>query len=89
MRWLKKGIPATQNLGDPAKPLDFDVGDDQADEGLDDIVDQSGNTIGGGDGDDEDLPAETVAVPVAPPKANEYEWQWKPELETTRKTFFL
>jgi hypothetical protein len=26
---------------------------------------------------------------VAPPKANEFEWQWKPELETTRRTFFL
>ncbi|KZT39368.1 Brix-domain-containing protein [Sistotremastrum suecicum HHB10207 ss-3] len=26
---------------------------------------------------------------VRPPKDDEYEWMWKPELETTRRTFFL
>jgi len=26
---------------------------------------------------------------VGPPKQDEYLWAWKPELETTRRTFFL
>ncbi|EEB87542.1 hypothetical protein MPER_15075 [Moniliophthora perniciosa FA553] len=26
---------------------------------------------------------------VVPPKQDEYLWKWKPELETTRRTFFL
>jgi len=29
------------------------------------------------------------AKPLAPPKDEEYIWQWKAELETSRKTFFL
>ncbi|KIK61640.1 hypothetical protein GYMLUDRAFT_243331 [Collybiopsis luxurians FD-317 M1] len=33
--------------------------------------------------------SETPATKVVPPKQDEYLWKWKPELETTRRTFFL
>ncbi|KAH9989859.1 anticodon-binding protein [Russula vinacea] len=37
-----------------------------------------------------EVPAEAVKPSKkVPPKADEYEWVWKPELETSRRTFFL
>jgi len=38
----------------------------------------------------EKQPVPKPTKPVGrPPKDEEYIWQWKPELETSRKTFFL
>ncbi|KAJ7743133.1 anticodon-binding protein [Mycena metata] len=75
LRSLRKGIPAVQRFGDDPKPLVFEGAPPQAD------------TEMVGDG------AETAPVakskPVIPPKTDEYLWSWKPELETTRRTFFL
>jgi ribosome production factor 1 len=87
LRWLKKGIPASQQLGDPAKPLEFDEGGDEPEfdpaavaEQPDAVMDAPGAPL---------LPELTGPSSTLPPKGNEYEWQWKPELETTRRTFFL
>jgi ribosome production factor 1 len=83
MKWLKKGIPASQDMGEPSKPLEFDVGDD--DQPNDSFDQPAGESIS-----DEATPdTGPIALSTTPPKANEYEWQWKPELETTRRTFFL
>ncbi|PFH51869.1 hypothetical protein AMATHDRAFT_74734 [Amanita thiersii Skay4041] len=35
------------------------------------------------------VPLPSPTPKFVPPKEDEYIWQWKPELETTRKTFFL
>ncbi|KAK7023378.1 Ribosome production factor 1 [Paramarasmius palmivorus] len=69
LRSLRKGIPAVQNYGESAKPLEFDDAEEQAEEA-----------------NPESDPEPTKVVP---PKQDEYLWKWKPELETTRRTFFL
>ncbi|KIM34492.1 hypothetical protein M408DRAFT_325885 [Serendipita vermifera MAFF 305830] len=61
LRWLKRGIPAVQNLGAAPPPLQL-ASDEENEE---------------------------KEKRVVPPATDEYEWQWKPELETTRRTFFL
>ncbi|KAF9461250.1 Brix-domain-containing protein [Collybia nuda] len=79
LRWLKKGIPAVRNFGEEPKPLEFDVEpfemEDKADEPPAD-----------GTQTPETKQSPTVTVP---PKQDEFLWAWKPELETTRRTFFL
>ncbi|KAI1796598.1 Brix-domain-containing protein [Ganoderma leucocontextum] len=79
LRSLKKGLPAVKNLGAPSKPLEFDAGEDE----------EAAPT---------DVPGQEMAVDeqpeperkeVVPPTEDEFLWTWKPELETTRRTFFL
>ncbi|KAK7056275.1 Ribosome production factor 1 [Paramarasmius palmivorus] len=70
LRSLRKGIPAVQNYGESAKPLEFDDAEEQAEEAT----------------NPESVPEPTQVVP---PKQDEYLWKWRPELETTRRTFFL
>ncbi|KAJ7098767.1 anticodon-binding protein [Mycena belliarum] len=86
LRSLRKGIPAVQRFGDDPKPLVFEVDNkEEAEEG----------TLG--DEDAQPAVQEEAAAPaepdppktVMPPQTDEYLWAWKPELETTRKTFFL
>ncbi|KAF8239328.1 Brix-domain-containing protein [Tricholoma matsutake] len=74
LRWLKKGIPAVRNFGEEPHRLEFD------------------NEIVEADQKDEALTenvAPTKPKKVVPPKEDEFLWTWKPELETTRRTFFL
>ncbi|KAI0296052.1 anticodon-binding protein [Russula brevipes] len=85
LRSLKKGFPAVNYLGDVAKPLEFD-----------DFSEPQETTETPVDDHDQQEPsAEEEAVNVVksskkvPPKADEYEWAWKPELEASRRTFFL
>ncbi|KDR80620.1 hypothetical protein GALMADRAFT_207637 [Galerina marginata CBS 339.88] len=75
LRWLKKGIPAVLNYGEEPQPLTKDTLPSAA-EGSDQnqMSEES----------PEDKPKKTV-----PPKQDEVIWAWKPELETSRKTFFL
>jgi ribosome production factor 1 len=99
LRALKRGLPAVANLGAPARPLEFDDGaDEEAGEGEDaPRLDGEGAMPGAepdADADADSAPApprqkRAPAPPAGPPKTNEYEWQWKPELETSRRTFFL
>ncbi|KAJ7639257.1 anticodon-binding protein [Roridomyces roridus] len=84
LRSLRKDIPAVQRFGEEAKPLTIEVDDkeDDAEEG----------TLEEPSGDAEAAPktaTEDTAEPVVPPSTDEFLWVWKPELETTRKTFFL
>lgn len=95
LRWLKKGIPAVNIPAQQAKPLEFDS-DDEDVQGED--FDASMGTNDAEDGTnvaDESGDAQSAShkgarsAPVAPPVEDEFEWEWKPELETTRRTFFL
>jgi len=83
LRWLKKGIPAVQNYGEPQKPLEFDVEPFEVEKKVSD--DPGSTALGGNDGDAVQEPVK----PVVPPTINEYLWEWKPKLETNRRTFFL
>ncbi|TBU30697.1 Brix-domain-containing protein [Dichomitus squalens] len=79
LRYLKKGLPAVKNLGAPSKPLEFDTGEDEEAERKD--APEEGMAIDG--------ESEAGKKKVLPPTDDEYLWIWKPELETTRRTFFL
>ncbi|CCM01797.1 uncharacterized protein FIBRA_03864 [Fibroporia radiculosa] len=90
LRSLRKGLPAVKNLGEPSKPLEFDTFEDG--DGEDVKMGEEGQEKQEPDQDDEEEGVEKEAqVPkkVLPPTEDEYQWVWKPELETTRSTFFL
>ncbi|PPQ72319.1 hypothetical protein CVT26_007276 [Gymnopilus dilepis] len=78
LRWLKKGIPAVYNYGESAPQLT--LGTEPSLEAGEEKPEGSGSQ----EGALEERPKKTV-----PPKQDEFIWQWKPELETSRKTFFL
>ncbi|KAJ7228258.1 anticodon-binding protein [Mycena pura] len=82
LRSLRKGIPAVQQFGDAPKPLTIEV-DNKEDEEAEAAFEAAGE----GAEASADMPPAPAAV--VPPQTDEYMWQWKPELETTRKTFFL
>ncbi|KAH7890761.1 anticodon-binding protein [Phlebopus sp. FC_14] len=74
LRWLKKGIPVVQSFGAAADPLEVTVNAEESPS--DEPSEQNENN-------------ETkVHVGIAS-KDSDFLWQWKPELETTRRTFFL
>jgi ribosome production factor 1 len=81
LRWVKEGLPAVQNFGAAPQPLEISVGTREVEEHVHE------SPLEGVRDDDEAKPD----VPSAqnPPKDNDFLWQWKPELETTRRTFFL
>ncbi|EIN06043.1 Brix-domain-containing protein [Punctularia strigosozonata HHB-11173 SS5] len=98
LRSLRKGLPAVQNLGVPPKPLEFDNGEVDDEEQAEAERDQRDGESGGDNAqDDVDVGADPLGekekekrgkASVAPTQ-DEYQWMWKPELETTRRTFFL
>ncbi|KAG1808606.1 Brix-domain-containing protein [Suillus subaureus] len=75
LRWLKRGLPAVQNFGASPDALEINVGTEELPEPPEEAP----------------MPEqdEESGMKLNPPKDNEYIWRWKPELETTRKTFFL
>ncbi|KAJ3927903.1 MAG: anticodon-binding protein [Lentinula lateritia] len=77
LRSLRKGIPAVFNLAEEPKGLEFDV---------DDLKSSVEETL---DSDENKQNASEAPEKVIPPKQDDYLWKWKPELETTRRTFFL
>ncbi|KAJ2920493.1 hypothetical protein H1R20_g16601, partial [Candolleomyces eurysporus] len=81
LRSLKKNIPAVYNLGESPAPLTIEKDGDE-----DDPVGELEGQVGEKEKEEqnEKQPSKTV-----PPKQDEFLWQWKPELETTRRTFFL
>ncbi|KAJ7273427.1 anticodon-binding protein [Mycena rebaudengoi] len=84
LRSMRKGIPAVQRFGDEPKPLVFEVDNKEEDE-ENPMLDEP-------EAGPEDPEAASDAAPklaVVPPQTDEYLWTWKPELETTRRTFFL
>ncbi|KAG9128538.1 hypothetical protein FRC07_003427 [Ceratobasidium sp. 392] len=78
LRSLKKGVPVVEVGSEPPPPLEF---------ANDDGPQPSGST------EDADKPDEPQNVRSGRDhkldNGNDFEWTWKPELETTRRTFFL
>ncbi|KAH9943805.1 Brix-domain-containing protein [Amylocystis lapponica] len=90
LRSLKKGLPAVKALGEPSKPLEFDAFEE--DDRLAEVADTQmvdGEAEGAGSADHPTAAEQTESKKVKPPTEDEYQWIWKPELETTRRTFFL
>ncbi|KAG9312981.1 Brix-domain-containing protein [Chiua virens] len=81
LRWVKKGLPAVRNFGAAPPSLEISVGTEENEESTQEASPE------GVQHDD----AAKVDAPKTknPPKDNDFLWQWKPELETTRRTFFL
>ncbi|KAJ3890489.1 anticodon-binding protein [Lentinula edodes] len=77
LRSLRKGIPAVFNLAEEPKGLEFDVDESKS---------SAEETL---DSDENKQNASEAPEKVVPPKQDDYLWKWKPELETTRRTFFL
>ncbi|KAJ3917811.1 anticodon-binding protein [Lentinula edodes] len=77
LRSLRKGIPAVFNLAEEPKGLEFDVDESKS---------SAEETL---DSDENKQNAFEAPEKVVPPKQDDYLWKWKPELETTRRTFFL
>ncbi|KAI0343211.1 Brix-domain-containing protein [Trametopsis cervina] len=83
LRSLRKGLPAVKNLGDVSKNPEFDTfGEDES---------TPEKTMEEGEAQNAEEPEASSSQPksVVPPKEDEYVWMWKPDLETTRRTFFL
>ncbi|CDO77671.1 hypothetical protein BN946_scf184969.g22 [Trametes cinnabarina] len=97
LRYLKKGLPAVKNLGAPSKPLEFDTEENQQQQqqqqeaqALKEVeMGEAAPQVEQGEDEDEVKLQEAKQKKVVPPTEDEYLWIWKPELETTRRTFFL
>lgn len=105
LRSLRKGLPAVRALGEPSKPLEFDVFEEDESQAVEDVQPPEGEAHDGTEGGQK----ETEQTTAKPPTEDEYQWIWKvqkcfydfrtctlspfipvqPELETTRRTFFL
>ncbi|KAJ7068656.1 anticodon-binding protein [Mycena amicta] len=90
LRSLRKGIPAVQLFGQTPQPLSIEV-DNKEDE---EAPAQDATADEADEDENEDAAAAPATepptiLPVVPPQTDEFLWQWKSELETTRKTFFL
>lgn len=93
LRWMKKGIPAVYALGQPARALEiastnegnFSETDGQA------LNNRGESLLTTGDADKESANNDNATEPnrIQPPTQDEYIWIWKPEAETTRRTFSL
>jgi len=84
LRWLKKGLPGVGSsfgTGEQPPALEVDLaglGDDaEGDKPAEEAPAKEGR------------PQDTKQVETVKGGMDEYEWMWKPELETTRRTFFL
>ncbi|TFY77163.1 hypothetical protein EWM64_g6846 [Hericium alpestre] len=90
LRSIKKGLPAVKDYGAAPPSLEFDNFEDLAEgaekDAADEEMDKTDAPSEGEKDGEEPAPASKAEVP---PKVNELEWAWKPELETTRRTFFL
>ncbi|KAH9023240.1 Brix-domain-containing protein [Lactarius pseudohatsudake] len=84
LRSLKKGLPAVNYLGDVAKPLEFDSFSESEEK----MEEKPAGDQGEPDAESESA-KEAIPPKKVPPKADEYEWVWKPELESSKRTFFL
>ncbi|KAL5513324.1 RPF1 [Sanghuangporus vaninii] len=93
LRWMKKGTPVVQALGQPSKSLKLALDEDDQDEEKQNKVTGSPGNPDAELGEEVDLERTELDAKVKksllPPTKDEYIWMWKPELETTRRTFFL
>ncbi|KAI0028344.1 Brix-domain-containing protein [Vararia minispora EC-137] len=84
LRSLRTGIPAVHCFGESPQTLEFDDFHDKEAQARPE--DSSLGKVG--TDAKEDLQGQ-FSVPKAPPKTQEYEWIWKPELQLSKRTFFL
>ncbi|KAF7290884.1 Brix domain-containing protein [Mycena chlorophos] len=92
LRSLRKGIPAVQQFGQAPEALSIEVDTKEVPEDDEEQQEmpEDGTEMSEPPADDDAVPqAAPSKGPVVPPQTDEFLWQWKPELETTRKTFFL
>ncbi|KAH9852123.1 Brix-domain-containing protein [Lenzites betulinus] len=88
LRSLKKGLPAVKNLGAPSKHLEFDAEENEQErQALKDV--EMGESAAQEENEEQDAQPAKQSQKVVPPTEDEFLWMWKPELETTRRTFFL
>ncbi|KAJ1306628.1 hypothetical protein OPQ81_007624 [Rhizoctonia solani] len=79
LRSLKKGLPVLENLSNPPPPLEF-ASDEES------TMNQGAESSTSGE---QGAGIINEKAERAPNVSNDFEWVWKPELETTRRTFFL
>ena len=86
LRSLKKGIPSVTNYGEAAKPLEID-----SNAGFEDSTEMAASEKAAAEEAAEEDADRSPEPPkkTIPPKQDEVLWMWKPELEVSRKTFFL
>ncbi|KAJ3484888.1 hypothetical protein NLI96_g5331 [Meripilus lineatus] len=91
LRSLRKGLPAVKNLGERPKDLEFDTMDttEEGQNAEDDKEEKEPDEDEEENEEEEKQPPPPKAKKTIPPTEDEYQWVWKPELETTRRTFFL
>ncbi|KAF9642680.1 Brix-domain-containing protein [Thelephora ganbajun] len=94
LRSLRTGLPAVKEFGEPSTQLEFDEFDDvPVDEGQAEDKNSDRRCAEkvdeGGKGEDGEDPESKPKEKTKPPAVDEYQWEWKPQLETTRRTFFL
>ncbi|KAJ8469877.1 hypothetical protein ONZ45_g16740 [Pleurotus djamor] len=94
LRSLRKDIPAVTRFGESNPGLEIEVGTTEVEDDVPEAKDTTMTAAGGEEEEDEEGEGEggapqSTPQPKVPPKQDEYLWQWKPELETTRRTFFL
>ncbi|KIY52827.1 Brix-domain-containing protein [Fistulina hepatica ATCC 64428] len=98
LRWMKCGVPSVKNFGAPSAALVLDADEKATASTEQPTVDKSGESNGAQCSDHMDVDEAQrdgyqdhaeVSQSRPLPMADEYIWLWKPELETSRKTFFL
>jgi len=90
LRWLKRGIPAVRNL-EEQPPQPQIKGDNDSD---DETAERQAEMECGDKEDGSSEARRSITLPanellIEPPKEDVYDWQWKPQLEITKRTFFL
>ncbi|KAI6016086.1 anticodon-binding protein [Pisolithus microcarpus] len=93
LRWVKKGLPEVRNFGASPNALEITTGTTEESppqtEGTTAERDQNADEDSGDDDVGEGAGEPQLSVKTDPAKDSEYLWRWKPELETSRRTFFL
>ncbi|KAG8908614.1 hypothetical protein FRB99_004902 [Tulasnella sp. 403] len=94
LRSLKTGLPVTQNLAAPAKPLELAKDDDIDQEGEEpeQIEPEVDDDDDDNDGDEKESSHPSPKKPVRGPKdskAEEFAWIWKSKMQRNKRTFFL
>ncbi|CUA70685.1 Ribosome production factor 1 [Rhizoctonia solani] len=79
LRSLKKGLPVVEDLSKPPSAIEFASDEEDS---------QSRNPENNASSEQEATVMNNKNARV-PDVSNDFEWVWKPELETTRRTFFL
>lgn len=91
LRWLKRGIPAVRSHGEAPPKLEIaqEGSEEETTDPLASLKDPENEADSSEEQGKEEAKETLPKKVVQPPKEDVYEWQWKPELETSKRTFFL